>query len=88
MRRARRIGVHPKRLREVLAILRKLVETQSHTQVVLTTHSPYAIDLLRPEQVTLCTKNADGSIAVKQLSESEAVKEQQGIFTLGGILDG
>ena len=78
-------GVHPKRLREVLAILRKLVETQSHTQVVLTTHSPYAIDLFEPEQVTLCTKNADGSIAVKQLSESEAVKEQQGIFTLGEI---
>ncbi len=33
-------GIHPKLLHEVLEILRSLVREQSHTQVVLTTHSP------------------------------------------------
>lgn len=33
-------GIHPQRLRQVLDILRSLVENQRHTQVLLTTHSP------------------------------------------------
>ncbi|MEN6333623.1 MAG: AAA family ATPase, partial [Phycisphaerales bacterium] len=45
-------GIHPKRLRVVLGILRELIQEQSRTQVVLTTHSPYALDLFSPEEVT------------------------------------
>jgi predicted ATPase len=55
-------GIHPKRLRDILEILHKVVLEQSHTQVVLTTHSPYALDLFKPEEVTLCTKLENGEI--------------------------
>jgi predicted ATPase len=78
-------GVHPKRLRDVLAILRDLVAEQNRSQVLLTTHSPYVVDQFGPDEVTLCQKAADGSVAVRLLSESETVREQLDIFTLGEI---
>ena len=46
-------GIHPARLKEVLSILRDLVAEQSHTQVVMTTHSPYVVDSFQPDEVTL-----------------------------------
>ncbi len=78
-------GVHPKRLEEVLTILRDLVKEQKHTQVVMTTHSPYVLDMFDPKEVTLCTKGDDGAISVRRLSESKKVREQIDIFTLGEI---
>lgn len=77
-------GVHPKRLGDVLGILRELVKSQTHTQVVLTTHSPYAVSLFEPDEVTLCNK-ADGAVTVKRLSESKLVQDLSSIFTLGEI---
>ncbi len=81
-------GIHPKRLQDVLKILRELVAEQSHVQVILTTHSPYVVDLFEPNEVTLCRKDNDGSISVRRLSDSKAVREQLDIFTLGEIWTG
>jgi predicted ATPase len=78
-------GIHPKRLRNVVTILRELVNDRSHTQVVLTTHSPYMLDLFRPEEVTLCTMQDNGEVKTTRLSESPAVKRESGVFTLGEI---
>lgn len=78
-------GVHPRRLREVLRILRELVSEQDRTQVVLTTHSPYVVDLFKPEEVTLCLKGADGAVTTHRLSDSKSVREQMDIFQLGEI---
>jgi predicted ATPase len=63
-------GIHPKRLQDVLSILRELVNEKTRTQVVMTTHSPYVVDQFKPEEVTLCQKQKDGSICVRRLSES------------------
>jgi predicted ATPase len=78
-------GIHPKRLKEVVSILRSLIADQSQTQVLLTTHSPYVVDLFKPEEVTLCKKEPDGSVSVRRLSESKSVQEQLDVFTLGEI---
>lgn len=78
-------GIHPKRLRDILEILRDLVHEQSHTQVVLTTHSPYVLDLFKPEEVTLCTKLDTGEIKTTRLSESTKVMQQLDVFTLGEV---
>ncbi len=78
-------GIHPKRLRSVLGILRELIQEQSHTQVVLTTHSPYALDLFSPEEVTLCTMQENGEVKTTRLSDSPAVMNQTDVFTLGEI---
>lgn len=78
-------GIHPKRLQEVLQILRKLIAEQEHTQIILTTHSPYVVDQFQPGEVSLCHKGEDGSVVVHQLSKSQTVKEQIDVFTLGEI---
>ena len=78
-------GIHPKRLQEVLSILRQLVTEQQHTQIILTTHSPYVLDSFQPEEVTLCHMNDSGEVSVCRLSESKTVREQIDIFSLGEI---
>jgi len=78
-------GIHPKRLKDVLGILKNLVSKQSHTQVILTTHSPYVVDMFDAKEVSLCTKNEDGSVSVHRLSDSKTVREQLDVFTLGEI---
>jgi predicted ATPase len=78
-------GVHPRRLRDVLEILRELVGEQSRSQVILTTHSPYVVDLFRPEEVSLCQRELDGAVSVHRLSESSTVREQLNVFELGEI---
>lgn len=78
-------GVHPKRLQDVLRILRDLIDERGHTQVILTTHSPYVVDQFQPDEVSLCHKEQDGSVVVHQLSKSQTVKEQIDVFTLGEI---
>jgi predicted ATPase len=78
-------GIHPRRLQEVLGLLRELVSEQARTQVLLTTHSPYAVDLFSPEEVTLCTKDGSGAVVTKRLADSETVREQLSVFTLGEI---
>ena len=78
-------GIHPNRLREILAILRQLIAEHPGTQVVMTTHSPYVIDEFSPDEVTLCQREEDGTVSVKRLSESETVRRQLDLFTLGEI---
>lgn len=78
-------GIHPDRLDEVVRILRDIVKAQSHTQVILTTHSPYVVNLFKPEEVTVCRKLEDGSIGVRRLDNSKLVKDQMNLFTLGEI---
>lgn len=78
-------GIHPRRLADILRVLKELVQEQNRTQVLLTTHSPYVVDLFRPEQVTLCLKGSDGAVTTHRLSESKSVREQMDIFQLGEI---
>jgi len=83
-------GIHPKRLAEVLKVLRELVARQDRPQpqILMTTHSPYVLDEFKPEEVTLCHKGKDGAVRVSRLLESEAVKKQLDVFSLGEIWTG
>ncbi|MGN6368254.1 MAG: AAA family ATPase [Phycisphaerae bacterium] len=82
-------GIHPARLRDVLQILRQLVHEQQQTQIVMTTHSPYVVDLFKPEEVSLCHKDGStGEATIRNLSESAMVRDQIKIFTLGEIWTG
>ncbi len=78
-------GIHPKRLEDVIAIFQEIIAEQSDTQVVMTTHSPYVLDMFSPSEVSLCRKEDDGSVTVHRLSESELVRKQLDVFTLGEI---
>ena len=81
-------GIHPKRLRDVIEMLRPLTQEEGRTQIIMTTHSPDVLDLFKPEEVTLCLKEDDGSVSTHRLSDSEVVQQQKGVFTLGEIWGG
>ena len=73
-------GIHPKRLQEIVRILRSLLEKNTHTQILMTSHSPYLLDEFRPEEVTLCRKDKHGAVQTRRLSEIEHVRSQLGWF--------
>jgi predicted ATPase len=77
-------GIHPGRLQDVLKILRDSISERSSTQVLLTTHSPYVVDLFSPDEVTLCRRENE-QIVTKKLSESKMVRDQLDVFSLGEI---
>ena len=77
-------GIHPARLGEVIGILRKLVADRPGTQVILTTHSPYAVSHFAPEEVTHCRK-VNGEVRVRRMDRYKTVAEQVDLFTLGEI---
>ena len=59
-------GLHPKRLGEVMNLLRLLTEPKAdgrRTQVILTTHSPFLLDHVRPDEdgILIFQRQADGS---------------------------
>lgn len=78
-------AIHPEQLDEIVDILRDLLKEHHRTQVVMTSHSPYIVSLFEPNEVTLCHKNDQGEVQVKRLSDSQIVKDQLRVFSLGEI---
>ena len=62
-------GLHPKAQREVIGLLRTVLEQDPELQIVATTHSPYLVDCLRPEEVRLTTLGDDGTVSCASLVE-------------------
>jgi predicted ATPase len=63
------------RLTEQLAM--RLMERAQHaqTQFLVTTHSPYFVDPLKPDQVWVCRRNESGFCAVQRASEIPTISE-------------
>jgi len=78
-------GIHPKRLQQVIRILRDVTQRHEQTQILMTSHSPYLLDEMEPEEVTLCSKDSNGAVCTKRLSEIDDVRKQLDVFTLGEI---
>ena len=52
-------GVYPKRLEEVIGLIRRLQEAPSGRaapQIIMTTHSPYLLSSFHPDEVTLMVR--------------------------------
>jgi predicted ATPase len=67
-------GLHPRRLEEVIDLLRGLTEgrhAERPTQVVLTTHSPYLLDCVDPrkERVLVFHRDDDGACHAQAVNE-------------------
>lgn len=82
-------GIHPRRVGDIVRILRLLVDKHPETQIVLTSHSPYLVDEFQPEEVTLCRRDsASGDVVLTRLDEIPEVKRSLKIFSLGEIWTG
>ncbi len=62
-------ALHPKAQEDLVGLLRRLMDQNPELQIVATSHSPYLLDHLRPEEVRLTALKDDGSVAVGRLDE-------------------
>lgn len=60
-------GVHPSGLRAIVDALRHLVERGK--QIVVATHSPYLLDLVKPGEVRVFSRADDGTIQVQEMEK-------------------
>ena len=62
-------GLHPLAQKELLDVLRRIMDRFPDLQVIATAHSPYLLDELRPEEVRLTTTGADGYSVCGRLTD-------------------
>jgi predicted ATPase len=75
-------GLHPARIREVMAVLREVSKT---TQIVLTTHSPLVLNELAGDEVSVVTRPPGQGTQVKLLSETPNFQARSEIYALGEL---
>jgi predicted ATPase len=68
-------GLYHKLLEELARELGRHAEQgQDGTQIFITTHSPYFVDALQPDQVWLMEKDKEGRTQVRRTSDISVVK--------------
>lgn len=86
-------GIHPRLLRDIRDSLYRLAYPdqygidRAHVQVIVTTHSPYFLDLFQdhPEEIIIAEKQADGSAKFRSLADEPNLAEMLGDAPLGEI---
>ncbi len=82
-------GIHPNRVRDIVRILRELVQRHPATQIVMTSHSPYLVDAFQPEEVTWCHRDSStNDVRMDRLDTLPNVEQSLSVFSLGEIWTG
>lgn len=61
-------GLHPKAQRELVGLLRGILNTNTDIQIVASTHSPYMLDRVEPNEVRMTSLREDGYTACEPLT--------------------
>lgn len=78
-------GVHYASLKDIVTSLKKLCK-EKEVQIVMTTHSPYLLDCVEPDEVYVFAKNKEtGAVSAKRLSEFKETQRLQKHFMTGEI---
>lgn len=67
-------ALHPRAQQDFVATLRVALDLAPEMQIIATTHSPYLVDALRPEEIIVLARSTDGAIAARRLSEHPKAK--------------
>jgi Fe-S cluster assembly ATPase SufC len=62
-------GLHPKAQMELVDLLRSLLQEFPNLQIIATSHSPYILDRLKPEEVRVMVLQEDGSAVCEPLTK-------------------
>lgn len=69
-------GLYHKLLEELAReLVHHAAKGQDKTQLLITTHSPYFVDALQPDQVWLLEKNSEGRTQARRTAEIDIVRE-------------
>lgn len=75
-------GLHPSRIAEVMGVLRRLSE---RVQIILATHSPFVINELRGDEVTVVTRPPDRGTQTRRLADTPNFEERSKVYALGEL---
>ena len=80
-------ALHPRAQMDLIRMLNRLLELKGFrkTQIIATTHSPYMLDELPPENVIAFALRDDGTVASKQLSEHPDALKTKGALKSGEL---
>lgn len=76
-------SLHPRAQRDLVHLLRNAVERHSDVQLLLTTHSPYIVDELSPEEVYLLNTDEAGIAHTNRLSQHPDADRALDLLTTG-----
>jgi AAA15 family ATPase/GTPase len=80
-------GLHPKAQRDLIAVLKEILQDNSNLQIIFSTHSPYIVDELVPSQVHVLSNNNSGVTRCKRLDEHPDVEWAKQTLTTGEFWD-
>jgi predicted ATPase len=80
-------GLHPKAQRDLIAVLKEVLQDNSNLQIIFSTHSPYIVDELIPSQVHVLSNNNSGVTRCKRLDEHPDVEWAKQTLTTGEFWD-
>jgi hypothetical protein len=78
-------ALHPQAQMELMRELKRLLENFPAVQIVATTHSPYILDELTPEDIRVFALRQDGSVACRSLSDHPQAEKMRGALTSGQL---
>lgn len=76
-------ALHPKAQRDLVSLLRRLLDQTPDLQIIGTSHSPYLLDHLRPEEIRLTTLRDDGSVVCGRLDDHPEFEKWKDAMTPG-----
>lgn len=76
-------GIHPSNLELAIKFMREMVDKNENTQVILTTHSPYLLDLVKPEEVFIFNRDGDGPTEIFKMTDVPNIENKLRAFMLG-----
>lgn len=76
-------ALHPKAQRELIKLLRGVQATNPEIQIVATTHSPYMLDDMEPNEVLVTSLRDDGSTACEPLTHHPKFSKWKDEFHAG-----
>lgn len=78
-------GLHPSRIADVVGLLRAIAEDPKRpAQVLIATHSPLVVNELRSNEVTVVTRDAQGTRAIP-IAETPNFEKRRKVYELGEL---
>ncbi len=71
-------GIHPAQLEQLVQSLIDLSVIQNRVQIVMTTHSPFVLDVVDADNIRVVTRNTKEGTRVHRFAEIEEVKRKLG----------
>jgi ABC-type uncharacterized transport system ATPase subunit len=79
-------GLHPSRIADIVGMLRAIAEDPTTpVQVLMATHSPLVVNELRPDEVTVVTRDAETGTRLCPIKGTPHFEERSKVYALGEL---